>query len=116
MRLVLLDPALFSLAEVEPEQFSAPVLGKAFRLLRDRHDQGLSVQLASLAGELTPEEMSHLTSVVQRPESLANGQRAMADYIETIKAEAAQRCAPKSGNALLELRDRQRKTMVWLRR
>lgn len=111
LRLVLLDPALFSLAEVEPEQFSAPVLGKAFQLLRDRHDQGLSVQLASLAGELTPEEMSHLTSVVQRPESLANGQRAMADYIETIKAETAQRCAPKSGNALLELRDRQRKTM-----
>jgi DNA primase len=111
LRLVLLDPALFAKAGVEPEQFSSPTLGKAFQLLRDRHERGLAVQLPALAGELTGDEMSHLVEIQNQPESLANGSRAMADYIQIIKSQARQRQAPKSGDALLELRDRQRKTM-----
>jgi DNA primase len=109
LRLVLLDPALFAKAGVEPEQFSSPTLGKAFQLLRDRHEKGLAVQLPALAGELTGDEMSHLVEIQNQPESLANGSRAMADYIQIIKSQARQRQAPKSGDALLELR--QRKTM-----
>lgn len=108
LRLVLMDPALFHLAHVEPEQFSSPLLGKAFRLLRDRHDRDLSVQLPALAGEFTSEEMSHLVEAADQPESMAYANRAMADYIKTIQTEARQRSAPKSADALLELRDRQR--------
>ncbi len=111
VRLVLLDSVLFSRAVIEPEQFSSPVLGKAFRLLRDRHERGLSVSLPALEGELTGEEMSHLVQVAAQPESLAYADRSMADYIETIQAEAAAREAPKDENALLALRERQRKTM-----
>lgn len=108
LRLVLLDPALFAAARIEPEGFSSPVLGKAFGLLRQRHEKGLGVQLAALAGDLTGEEMSHLTQVVTQPESLANGRKAMADYIQTIETEAIERKAPQSGEALLALRARQR--------
>ncbi len=112
LRLVLLDPALFAAARIEPEGFSSPVLGKAFGLLRQRHEKGLSVQLAALAGDLTGEEMSHLTQVVTQPESLANGRKAMNDYIQTIETEAIERRAPQSGEALLALRAKQReKTM-----
>ncbi len=112
LRLVLLDSALFSKAAVEPEQFSSPVLGKAFRILRDRHDRGLSVQLPALEGELTGDEMSHLVKVAGQPESLAYADKAMGDYIETIRGEAAAREAPKGEDALLALRERQReKTM-----
>ncbi len=113
LRLVLLDPALFPLAKIEPEQFSSPLLGRAFRLLRDRHDRELSVQLPALAGEFTSEEMSHLVEAASQPESLAHGARAMTDYIKTIGDEARLRQAPKSADALLELRQRQRekKTM-----
>ena len=112
LRLVMLDPALFAEARVDPGRFSSPLLGKAFTLLKSRHDQGLSVQLGALAGELTGDEMSHLAAVLDQPESLANGRRAMTDYIKTIETEAVARENPKSGDALLELRAKQReKTM-----
>ena len=38
------------------------------------------LSISSLSGELTGEEMSHLTGVVQKPESPAGGERALADY------------------------------------
>ena len=37
-----------------------------------------------LAGQFTPEEMSHFTTVVSGTEDLSNGDRAMADYIQII--------------------------------
>lgn len=108
LRLVLMDPALFSLADVTPELFSSPVLGKAFGLLKDRHDRDLSVQLPALAGEFTAEEMSHLVEAAGQPESMAHASRAMGDYIKTIRSEARMRQDPNSLDALRELRDRQR--------
>jgi len=108
LRLVLLDPALFGQARLEPEQFSSPVLGKAFGLLRSRYEQGALVRLAALAGDLAPDEMSHLITVTGRPESLSNASRAMADYIRTIEAEAEQRAGAGSKDALLALRARKR--------
>lgn len=108
----MLDPVLFNDARVPPEKFSSPVLGRVFALLKRRHDQGASLQLGALAGELTDDEMSHLTAILNQPEDLSNGQRAMADYIQTIETEAVSREKPRSGDALLELRARQReKTM-----
>ncbi len=113
LRLVLLDPALFAKVDLEPEEFSSQLLGKTFRILKDRHDRGLSVQLPALAGELSAEEMSHLVEVQSQPQSLGHASQALEDYIKTIKGEAAQRGAkPKSEEALLALRKRQReKTM-----
>jgi len=112
IRLVILDPTLFQRADVEPEQFSSPVLGKIFSLLRQRSSQGLSVQPGTLAGELTGDEMSLLTQVVQQPESLADSRRAMADYISTIKTQAAGRERSKGAEDLLAVRASQReKTM-----
>lgn len=111
IRLVCLDPALFAKAVIDPSRFSSGVLRKAFTLLKTRHDQGLAVSLPALAGELTEDEMSHLVEVLDQPESLANGMRAMADYIKTIETEAEQREKPRGGDALLALRDRQRNKM-----
>ncbi|MGN8967809.1 DNA primase [Intestinimonas sp. HCP28S3_D6] len=92
LRLVILDPELFgSAAALEPEHFSAPLLGKVFGLLRERWINGLTVSLAALAGELEPAEMSHLSGVLTQPESLQNGARAMRDYIEIIETEAEKR-------------------------
>lgn len=108
LRLILLDPTLLDQANVDPEQFSSSVLGKAFRLLKDRHERGLSIQLPAMAGEFTPEEMSFLTEVLSKPETAARAGEALADYIKVIRTEAGLRQAPKSGDALLELRQRQR--------
>lgn len=112
IRLVLMDPALFSAVDLRPEEFSSPLLGKVYSLLRRRHEEGLAVALPSLAGELTAEEMSHLVRVTDKPENLADGGRAMADYIYTIRAQRAQRQSPKGAEDLLAIRARQReKTM-----
>lgn len=112
LRLMLLDPTLFDKAQVYPEQFSSPTLGKAYRLLKERHDRRLSVQLPSLAGEFTADEMSFLVEAVSKPESTSRMEEALKDYINTVRTEARLRQSPKSGEALLELRQRQReKTM-----
>lgn len=111
IRLVCLDPALFAKAKIDPSKFSSGILRRAFELLKARHDQGLSVGLPALAGELTADEMSHLVEILDQPESLATADRAMADYIKTIETEAEQREKPRGDDALLALRDRQRNKM-----
>lgn len=104
LRLVVLDPELFgSAAVLEPEHFSAPLLGKVFGLLRARWISGLSVSLAALAGELEPAEMSHLSGVLTQPESLQNGARAMRDYIEIIETEAEKRRMAGESEELLAM-------------
>ena len=104
LRLVILDPELFgSAAALEPEHFSAPLLGKVFGLLRERWINGLTVSLAALAGELEPAEMSHLSGVLTQPESLQNGARAMRDYIEIIETEAEKRRLAGESEELLAM-------------
>ena len=92
IRLLLLDGSLFPpeppLAESD---FSSPLLGKAFASLWQAKCEGRDVSLASLAGELSGEEMSHLTAICQKPESAQNGGRALADYIRVIQTESRKR-------------------------
>ena len=88
VRLALLEPELLAQAGgLTGAEFSAPLLGKVYDLIRARHDQGRPVQLASLAGELTAEEMSHLARVTDRPEDLSQGAKTMADYVSVIRME-----------------------------
>ena len=92
LRLLLLDEGLFPReAPLQAEEFSSPLLGKAFALLWQAHEEGRSVSLNSLTGELTAEEMSHITYVSQQPESLKNGAKALGDYISIIQQEANKR-------------------------
>ena len=101
LRLLLLDPSLHrELTQLRPEEFSSPLLGKAYALLLRRAEEGLSTQLSLLAGELTGEEMDHLTQVASAPESMANSRQSLADYIAVIRAEAIKRSGA-SGNDLL---------------
>ena len=101
LRLLLLDPSLHrELTQLRPEEFSSPLLGKAYALLLRRAEEGLSTQLSLLAGELTGEEMDHLTQVASSPESMANSRQSPADYIAVIRAEAIKRSGA-SGNDLL---------------
>ena len=88
LRLVLLEPMLLEQADgLTGAEFSAPLLGKVFDLLRDRHADGRAVNLGGLAGTLTAEEMSHLARVTDRPENLGHAQRALKDYIAIIRME-----------------------------
>ena len=55
---------------------------------RQRHNRS---GLSALTAELTGEEMSHLTTLLQKPESTANASQALADYIRVIREEQAKR-------------------------
>lgn len=88
LRLVLLEPMLLEQTDgLTGAEFSAPLLGKVFDLLRDRHADGRVVNLGGLAGILTAEEMSHLARITDRPQNLGHAQRALSDYIAIIRME-----------------------------
>ena len=92
IRLLLLDPALLPETEgLDPSQFSSPLLAKLYVLLQQRHSQGLSLQLGALSGSLEPEEMSHITGILEQPETRSNRSQALRDYLEIIQTEAAKR-------------------------
>ena len=92
LRLMLLEPELIrEVPDLRAEQFSSPLLGKVYTLLRRRLEAGHSVQLSTLAGELEPQEMSHLAAILEQPESLANSRQALHDYIAILETEAAKR-------------------------
>ena len=74
-------------SDLQPEQFSAPVLGKVFALLRQRWENGQACSLSALAGELAPEEMSLLAGIQERPIPVAQGEQAMRDYINVIRRQ-----------------------------
>ena len=54
---------------------------------------------------LTPEEMSHLTTLLQKPESAANAHQALTDYIRIIREEYAKRSGRSAMDALAAARD-----------
>lgn len=89
LQMVLKEPAMFEQCRrLEKEQFSSPLLGRAFALLRQRYDAGLSVCLGALGEELSLQEMSHLTAVAQKRDCLVSEQ-AMADYLAVLDEEYA---------------------------
>ena len=91
IRLLTLDESLFGEVEtLSSSEFSCQLLGRVFdALLSQKNDGHISVPL--LARELSGEEMSHVSQLLQKPESAANAHRALRDYITLIKEEAQKR-------------------------
>ena len=70
IRLLMQDESLFPPEmPVRPEEFSSPLLGRIYGELWQRRGHA---SMAALAAVLTPEEMNHLTALLQKPESAAN--------------------------------------------
>ena len=92
LRLLMMDPSLScEMTQLRPEDFSSPLLGKAYGLLFHRAEEGLSTQLALLTEHFTPEEMNHLAYVASQPESQDYRHRSLVDYIAIIREEATKR-------------------------
>ena len=62
------------------------------------------MSLAALDGVFTPEEMDHLSAVVQQPQPMHTAQAALDDYKQTILAQH-RRADIHSGQDLAQLRD-----------
>ena len=83
---ILREPALLDQAKIlKAEDFSVKLLGRVFAQLSQRYSQGLEVSLAVLS-DMTPEEMSHLTGILQRHQGPVN-EDALKDCVRTILAE-----------------------------
>ncbi len=89
LRLMVLDPSLFNGRDIRPADFSSPLLGRFFGVLQEKAAAHAPLSMAALSGSFTGEEIDHLTSILQRPEVLANGAKALDDYIEIIRSERA---------------------------
>ena len=115
LRLLLLDPALLSrMDDLEGQEFSSPLLGRAFDALRGQAQQGLSPNLASLAQIFTGEEMDHLAQVASQPESAANGPRALTDYISIIRGEGLRRSQEQGDDLLLAMQKKYQKSKAYM--
>ncbi|MCD7829356.1 MAG: DNA primase [Clostridiales bacterium] len=107
--LALMDSDLLALADdLRPEQFSSELLGRVYGILRERWQEGKSSTLDNLTALLAPEEVSHLTKIMQQPQTRANNERALADYINTIQTECVKRQVADDSDILAVI---QRKTM-----
>ena len=105
LRLLLKDESVFpEEAPLRQEEFSSPLLGRVFDRLWQLRQGGRPLSVAGLSGELSGEEMSHLTGVLQKPEATASAQRALADYIRIIREEAQKRNA--QGDPLLAAQEK----------
>ena len=94
LRLLLRDEEIFPpVSPLEPEDFSSELLGKIYAHLWQAHLEGRGGSIAHLGSVLTGEEMSHLTDLMQKPESVSGAQQALHDYIRIIREEKQKRTA-----------------------
>lgn len=92
LRLLVQDGSLFGDAPpLTEEAFSSPLLGRFFTALWAQRTRAGGVQPAALQGSFTPAEFSHLSALLQKPESLKNAPQALRDYIAIIQDEAQKR-------------------------
>jgi len=86
VRLLILAPELAGKMDgLTGAEFSDALLGRVFDLLSRRAEEGLSTRLAALAGELSGEEMGHLTKVAEKPEDVSRSDQSIRDYISVIR-------------------------------
>ena len=101
IRLLYLDPALAKSAALpKAEEFSAAVLSRIYTVLLERIESGGSVNTASLSAQLSPAEMSLLVRIIQKPEVLSHGDRALKDYIDRIRDTREQKAETNDLRAL----------------
>ena len=104
IRLLMQDDSLFpDQPPLREDEFSSPLLGRIYGELWRCRGSGSS--MAALSASLTPEEMSHLTTLLQKPESTANAPQALADYIRIIREEGVKRSGRSAMDALAASRD-----------
>ena len=87
VRLLMLDPSLAAKCDLTGEDFTAPFLGSLYSIITNRAREKKSTDPASIIPLLTPEEAAELTRISQKPNTAADGQRALKEYIDVIRTQ-----------------------------
>ena len=88
IRLLYLEPSLVQEGELpEAAVFSSEALGRIYTILRQKIEEGGTLSISSLSGVLSREEMNLLVNILQKPEVLSSGRRALQDYIVRIREQ-----------------------------
>ena len=88
IRLLYLEPSLVRESGLpEAAMFSSEALGRIYTILRQKIEEGGTVSVSSLSGSLSQEEMNLLVNILQKPEVLSSGRRALQDYIARIREQ-----------------------------
>ncbi|MEA4964959.1 MAG: DNA primase [Oscillospiraceae bacterium] len=107
LQTVLREESLYGeLRDLTAEQFSSPLLGRAYGALRGQWETGGLCSLSAVAGQFGREETEHLSMVAQKGGGPVN-EDALRDYVKIIREEATKREARGDGD-LMALRDRLR--------
>jgi DNA primase len=104
IRLLVLDGELLEVIETldfSGDEFTSPFLRKVFEIVLKRRQEGLDVSPASILAALENAEASRFSVIVQKPESLSSGAKAMRDYIEKIRNERLKQNAREDPLAVL---------------
>lgn len=104
VRILMRDPALLEKCDIAPEEFSSPILGKIYSIIREKLTEGKSLQISLFSELLMPEEMSLLVSIDAKPENLSVSREALNDYISVIRTEKL-----KGSSDLLALAEKYKK-------
>ena len=103
LAMILKEPALLEQTKgLSAQEFSSPLLGRAYDQLLRRYSQGLEVRLGVLT-DMTDEEMSHLALISQRQDGPVN-EEALKDCVRRIQAEH-RKTTVDSDQDLLAFRD-----------
>ena len=106
--MALREPAMLDLAvDLKPEEFSVPVLKKAYAQLLSRYAQGLNLSVGVLE-DLSGDEMSHVAAVLQQHSGPVNEQ-AMRDYVTIIHSEH-QKGKVSSMDDLMSMREKMKES------
>jgi len=106
IRCLILDPELIKNiidTGFSQEEFTSAFLSKVYEILDKRISGGREISQALIMSELETDEASQLTAILQKPESIAKGDRIIRDYITKIRAEKLKTQAPTE-ETLLEIK------------
>ena len=88
IRLLFADPSLAKeSAGLSPQEFTSEFLSRVYAYVIERSAEGRTVSVAAMSAEFSPDEISHITLMMQKPASIANAEKAMEDYISVIKTQ-----------------------------
>ncbi len=114
IRLLMLDNSLFqNVDHMKSQSFSSPFLGKVFEEFCQQNKDGRKLSFDSLTSMLSSEEMSHLVSVLNKPESLKRSSETLKEYISIIESEYIASGGLSDDDILLRARENYQKKKSW---